>query len=139
MTATQPHATGVPGYSETWPSEPETARRSRKFVRAALTTWNLDGDVVERAVLVISELVTNSVRHSGSKLLRASVTRIEPDVVRLAVTDKSKGKPEIQNAGLSDENGRGLVLVESLADAWDVIERGFGKTVYADLHLEVPR
>ncbi|MDI3422929.1 ATP-binding protein [Streptomyces luteolus] len=138
MTATRPHASGAPGYSETWPSEPETAGRSRQLVKAALNTWNLNGDVVERAVLVISELVTNSVQHSGSKLLRLSVTRIAPGVVRLSVTDKSRKKPEIQAAGLSDESGRGLHLVDLLADDWGVVERGFGKTVYADLNLEAP-
>lgn len=136
MTASRPHATGAPGYSETWPSEPETADRSRELVRAALNTWNLDGDVVERAVLVSSELVTNSIQHSGCKLLRLSVTRIAPGVVRLSVTDKSKKKPELQAAGLSDEGGRGLQLVDVLADEWGVIERGFGKTVYAELNLE---
>lgn len=138
MTANRPHTLDASGYSEIWPSEPETAGRARKWVKAAMNTWNLDGDDIERAALIVSELVTNSVLHSQCPLLRVGVARCGPDSVRISVADRSTDKPEVRAAGLSDESGRGLVLVRSLADAWDVEIRSTGKTVYADLFVEPP-
>ncbi|WP_346178475.1 ATP-binding protein [Streptomyces cuspidosporus] len=138
MTPTRPHTTGSPGYSETWRSEAETARRARGLVRAALNTWNLNGDLLDRAQLVVSELVTNSITHSGCKLLRVSVTRYSHYGVRITVTDKSKKQPEPRRPALDDTSGRGLLLVQTMADDWGVTERSFGKSVYADLLVEDP-
>ena len=54
MTAAKPTATGVPGYAETVPCEPESARRARLLVSAALDTWGI-GELVEVGTLIISE------------------------------------------------------------------------------------
>ncbi|WP_206319829.1 ATP-binding protein [Streptomyces zingiberis] len=136
MTTPRAHATGVPGYSETWPSEPETAGRARKLVKTVLHTWNIDGEVVDDAVLITSELVTNSIVHSKCRLLRLSVTRPRRDLVQISVTDKSRTEPEHRDAGPEEESGRGLMLVRALAGNLGVELRSFGKTVTAE--LEVP-
>ncbi|WP_063736887.1 ATP-binding protein [Streptomyces sp. RTd22] len=132
MTVTRPIAIGAPGYSETMPCEPESASRARRLVRAALNTWDL-GPLVEDGTLIISELVGNAARHSGCRLLRVSVRLPDRDRVRLAVTDKCLQPTTAQAPGSDDESGRGLLLVDALADRWDTEYRAWGKIVWAEL------
>ncbi|MBO8185957.1 ATP-binding protein [Streptomyces sp. DW4-2] len=133
MTTPRPHAIGSPGYSETWPSEPRTARRSRELVKAALCAWGFDGEFVDQAVLVTSELVTNSILHSGCQLLRVTVARPRARLVQISVEDTSRSKPTNREAGPKDEQGRGLLLISALAANWDVELRHSGKTVFAEM------
>ncbi|WP_328377076.1 ATP-binding protein [Streptomyces sp. NBC_00440] len=133
-TATRPNAIGAPGYSETWPCEPETASRARSLVRAALYTWKLDV-LVDDGVLIASELVGNAVQHSRCRLLRASVVLLSPGRVRLSVSDRSLALPKVQEAGEESVTGRGLMLIDELADRWDTDVRRWGKVVWAELHV----
>ncbi|MBW1603103.1 ATP-binding protein [Streptomyces sp. JJ66] len=134
LTATQIHAVGVPGYSETWPCEPQTAGHARALVRAALHTWALDS-LLDRATLIVSELVSNAVRHSGGRLVRVSVIRPAWDVVGVSVSDKSTAPPVKRTSDPEAESGRGLLLVEALADRWETDTRRWGKVVRAELHV----
>ncbi|MEU2609255.1 ATP-binding protein [Streptomyces albus] len=133
MTTPRPHAIGCPGYSETWPSEPRTARRSRELVKAALGAWGFDGEFIDQAVLVTSELVTNAILHSGCRLLRVTVERPGPRLVRISVEDTSRSKPVRRKAEPGDEQGRGLLLVSASAVNWDIELRDSGKTVFAEM------
>lgn len=135
MTVTRPNAIGAPGYSETMPCEPESASRARRLVRAALNTWDL-GHLIEDGTLIISELVGNSVRHSGCRLLRVSVRLPDRDRVRIAVTDKCLQPPTAQTPRGDEESGRGLLLVSAMADRWDTEYRAWGKTVWAELRAK---
>jgi len=135
MTMTRPHAIGIPGYSETMPCEPESASRARRLVRAALNTWDL-GNLIEDGTLIISELVGNAVRHSGCRLLRVSVRLPDRDRVRLAVTDKCLQPPIAQAPDSNEECGRGLLLVDALADCWDTEYRAWGKSIWAELRAK---
>ncbi|MEU3709041.1 ATP-binding protein [Streptomyces catenulae] len=137
MTVTRPHATGVPGYSETWPCEKETAGRARALVKAVLHTWNLDQDLAWRAMVVASELVTNAVNHSGCRVLRVSVTRYSHCGVRIMVSDKSKKQPEPCESAPEDTSGRGLLIVSEMADRWGTDTRRWGKAVWAELEVDV--
>ncbi len=133
---TRPTAVGTAGYTETFPCEPETARRARLLVSAALNTWGI-GRLTEAGTLIVSELVSNAIRHTPSRLIRVSVRRVTDDLVRIGVTDKSHIPPKRNAAGDGDETGRGLVLVDALSRRWGCDEMRWGKTVWAELAVPV--
>jgi anti-sigma regulatory factor (Ser/Thr protein kinase) len=86
-------------------------------------TWS--GDVV----LVVSELVTNSVRAGAGHIdvdLRADARRID-----LRVADDAPGWPTPRNATLDDLDGRGLAIVDELAHRWTTSPGNPGKSVTA--------
>ena len=105
--------------SVTVAGRPERARVARAFVAAVLGKGHPCGDV---AVLLVSELFGNSVRHSSSGLPGEVVTVavvVGDGVVRVEVTDRGgSGVPEVHQAGGEADGGRGLVLVEGLAARW---------------------
>ncbi|MEU0809221.1 ATP-binding protein [Streptomyces sp. NPDC005970] len=123
---------GHPSYSQTLPCEPESARRARLLVRTACDTWHLPG-LADCAALVISELVSNAVEHSGSRVMRVTVSRPAPDRVRLSVVDRSHAKPTQRAASEDDEHGRGLAIVEAVPDRWGTDPLRWGKRVWAEL------
>ena len=107
----------------------ERARLARSFVGGVLGPGHPCGDA---AVLLVSELFGNSVRHSGSGAPGETVTvavKMVNDVIRVEVTDRSgPGVPEPRPAGSDAEDGRGLHLVARLAARWGWQKRG-GRTV----------
>jgi anti-sigma regulatory factor (Ser/Thr protein kinase) len=98
---------------------PDRVRVARQFVGAVLGPWHPCGDA---AVLLVSELFGNSVKHSGSGASGEIVTvavMTGDGVVRVEVTDRSgPGVPELRPAGRDAEGGRGLQLVAGLAARW---------------------
>ncbi|WP_254885644.1 ATP-binding protein [Streptomyces sp. NA02950] len=119
-------------YSKTLPCAPESARRARLLARAACDTWQL-AELADQAALVISELMGNAVEHSGSRLVRVTVSRPEPCRVRLTVLDKSRTRPTQRTASPDDEHGRGLAIVEAVSDRWGADPLRWGKRVWAEL------
>ena len=86
MTAIRPTSIGAPGYSQSWLCEEESVSRARSLVDAALSTWglsHLSGD----GTLVVSELVTNSVRHTNCRLVRVRITLLNRQRVLHSVSD----------------------------------------------------
>lgn len=86
-------------------------------------------------VLLVSELATNAVCH-GLVLERefeVAVTVLADGDCFIEVSDESSMGPELRGTGTwEDENGRGLRLLDALAEAWGVWQRGrHGKTVWA--------
>ncbi len=120
------------GYSETFPSEAESAKTARRLVRTALTVWGLEHLAADGA-LVVTELVANAVTHTRGHSLRVMVTRIGDDLVRIGVVDKSLTPPMRRNAEDTDVHGRGLALVEALATRWGTDRKRWGKCVWAEL------
>ena len=104
---------------------PERARAARTFVSEVLGPGHPCVDV---AVLLVSEIFGNSVRHSGSGAAGETITVavIAGDgVVRVEVTDRAgAGTPELRPAGGDAEGGRGLQLVAGLAARWGWRLRG---------------
>ena len=107
----------------------ERARAARAFVREILGPGHPCGD---DAVLLVSEIFSNSVRHSGSGVPGETVTvgvRAGDGIVRVEVTDRAgPGTPELRPAGRDAEGGRGLQLVAGLAARWGSRRHG-GQTV----------
>ena len=105
--------------SMTVAGQADRVRVARAFVGRVLGPGYSCVDV---AVLLVSELFGNSVRHSGSGAAGETVTvavRATDGIVRVEVTDRSgPGVPELRPAGGDAEGGRGLRLVASLAARW---------------------
>ena len=105
---------------------------ARAFLRSTLGTWKLDGfgDVTE---LLVSELVANVVTHVGApmtlRVLRSAST------MRVEIDDPSTEVPVVRHPASFEEHGRGVLLVDQLANAWGVEPRPDGKTVWFELDV----
>lgn len=90
----------------------------------------------ETAVLLVSELATNAVRHAAAPDFEVSVQYL-PVEARLwvGVTDSGSGYPMLRRPPVTAEHGRGLQLVGLLADRWGVRRRrgDDAKTVWFEL------
>jgi signal transduction histidine kinase len=106
---------------------PPTARR---FVDTTLRDWGCD-PVIDDALLVVSELVTNAVVHAASDA-RVEL-RLAPGVLRIEVSDNGDGAPEPQSIDVTRPSGRGLLLVSAMAVAWGIDPIPDGKVVWAEL------
>jgi CheY-like chemotaxis protein len=110
-----------------------SAARARRFVEEQCAAWGFDA-VLDDALLVVSELVTNAVIHGKSE----AELRLVPtdDILRVEVADDGPASPDPQLAGADDEHGRGLFLIGVLSTAWGTeAAPGGGKVVWADLRL----
>ncbi|MFE1172001.1 ATP-binding protein [Streptomyces sp. NPDC058773] len=110
----------------------------RRHVTATLTDWKLGG-LIEDAVLIASELTTNSIRHTkGTGDYFELALRRRNGILVLEVTDSYQWRmPELHKPAPDDLSGRGLFLVDALSENWGVRPRDPGKTVWA--HLPVPQ
>ncbi|MEW2555508.1 ATP-binding protein [Streptomyces zhihengii] len=102
-TTTRVRPTGPPGYSRTLRREPESAASARRLVRTALSAWGL-ADLADDAALIVSELVSNAVRHGRRESIRVFVERPGPSRVRVGVVDFShrlprRGESEARSEG----------------------------------------
>lgn len=88
----------------------------------------LDEDLGDVAVTV-SELVTNAIRH-GTPPIEVGIT-IEDGRVRVEVTDHGGGEPQPKNPEVTAPDGRGLALIDVLADEWGASIEGGRTTVWA--------
>ncbi len=106
----------------------ERARAARAFVSEVLGPGHPCGDV---AILLVSEIFSNSIRHSGSAAPGETVTVavVSGDgTVRVEVTDRAgPGTPELRPADRDAEGGRGLQLVAGLAARWGWRRRRGGR------------
>ncbi|MFE5294803.1 SpoIIE family protein phosphatase [Streptomyces sp. NPDC056632] len=116
-------------------AEPERIAAAREQVRQLLHDWS-DPDQVDSAVLMVSEMVTNVLVHTdGDALLVAEVVCLgTARRLRVEVADASDELPHRRHPGEMASSGRGLILMEMLADAWGVDPRGEGKAIWFELH-----
>jgi len=118
----------------TLPAVPPAVRLARRATRDALAAWQL-GDLEETAVLLVSELVTNAVRHArNTGTITLKLTSTETDL-RAEVHDCDRHWPQPRTPAECDESGYGFVLIESLAGQWGVHRTMTGKTVWAEIEL----
>jgi len=94
----------------------------RRIIRAQLRHWDLT-ELADDAMLVLSELVTNAIRHAGGSPVGLRV-RHSARELRIEVTDGTPIPPRPRSAGVTDENGRGLFLVAAFAQEWGVSPDG---------------
>lgn len=112
------------------PAHPLSARRARRFVLTALDAFDVRG-IDEVAELLTSEVVTNAVVHAHSGV-RVSVEGV-PGGVRISVADTNALVPSLSRPVDEAERGRGLHLVDTLADRWGVLSGDAGKAVWFEL------
>jgi anti-sigma regulatory factor (Ser/Thr protein kinase) len=103
---------------------------ARHHIRDVLGEWGL-ADLSEVAMLLTSEVVTNSLLHARSRI-DLSVEQTATGI-RIAVTDGSTVAPAQRPRSTSATTGRGLLLISSLADEWNTEVSGEGKTVWFTL------
>ena len=117
----------------TLPDGPEGASFARRAMAHAAELWVLDRELTETALLLVSELATNAIRH-GTPPVRLSL-RLDRDRLRVEVTDSSPALPELGHPGPDQISGRGLQIVQQLAAKWGATAspRRLGKTVWFDL------
>ncbi|WP_329332883.1 SpoIIE family protein phosphatase [Streptomyces sp. NBC_00663] len=112
--------------------DPIEVRRARATVREQLHEWGI-GRLADTTELMVSELVTNAVRHSHSRPLVLRLVRGE--TLLCEVDDDDHELPTLLNAGPGDEFGRGLRIVSTLAREWGTSRTSAGKTVWFELTL----
>lgn len=117
----------------TLPDGPEGASFARRATARAAELWRLDRELTETALLLVSELATNAIRH-GAPPVRLSL-RLDADRLRVEVTDGSPTLPRLARPGPDQAGGRGLQIVQQLAARWgaQASRRQLGKTVWFEL------
>lgn len=120
------------------PTVPAAAGAARAFARRALCPDHASG-LLDDALLLISELVTNSVVHGSPPVLMS--VECTGDGLEVRVRDGAPALPQRRGSSAEDEGGRGLVLLEELSHAWGSEpvddEHGSGKAVW--FALRAPR
>jgi anti-sigma regulatory factor (Ser/Thr protein kinase) len=111
-------------------SDPRAPGAARAFVRARLAEHGAPAGVdTDDVVLITSELVTNAVEAGASSVLLD--VRLSARGLEIVVEDDAGGWPAVGRAQDHAVGGRGLHIVEQLADRWSVDRRGAGKRVVA--------
>ncbi len=125
-------ATHTPG------ADARSVREARDFTRATLRRWGVT-DRAEDIVVVVSELLTNAMRHARPELadrgfrwpVRLDLVQSGPCVLSM-VADPSNRPPVPQEAGCLAETGRGLQVIAALSDQWGYTTPSeMGKVVWA--------
>lgn len=111
------------------PASFASAQVARRLVREELS--GCPPATVDIAELLVSELVVNAIRHGGSSpLMRIEV---ESNHIQVAVQDGSTATPELKEASMDADGGRGLLLVDALALSWGWSLTPTGKRVWFTL------
>jgi anti-sigma regulatory factor (Ser/Thr protein kinase) len=124
------------------PCNPASVPVARQRITADLCSAGIVQAAVGDAALVVTELLSNAIRHArplpGSRLLLAWA--LENGCVELAVSDGgSATRPHKANASVSSLGGRGLDIVEYLAESWGTRTDDSGLTVWAVLAAPIER
>lgn len=120
------------------PRAPASVREGRRLLGADLGAARVDDELTADAQTVLSELMTNAIRHARPyvddqiKVMWA----LAPNEVEVRVTDGgSRQVPTVQHPSATEIGGRGLALVDGLADAWGVHRTDGSSTVWAVIGL----
>ena len=115
-----------------FPGTPKSVPEARRFVIGHL--GHLNDELQDMVCVMVSELTTNAVLYGVgdfSLSLDANTDRL-----LVSVSDSGPGTPQVQTPKLSDLHGRGLLIVQRLADQWGTTNlEGGGKTVWFSLPL----
>lgn len=139
--ASTPALAGTVPRLECWfglPALHSSVRTARDTARDRFRAWKLPGDTCCDAVLLVSELTTNAVLHTGGGHVLCGLM-LTGDERRLRIELHDEGSTPVRrpehHPGPGEESGRGLFLVQQLADDWDSAgsTRTKGNVVWAEL------
>lgn len=117
-----------------YPADARSPGRARAAASRQLAEWGLD-DEVFATELIVTELVTNAVRHASPPVV---LRLIRTDALICEVSDTSSTAPHMRLPRLLDEGGRGLYIVGRLARRWGTRYTDTGKTIWVEQSLPVP-
>ncbi|MFZ3495403.1 SpoIIE family protein phosphatase [Streptomyces sp. 5.8] len=112
-------------------ADPAVVGDARRLVLDQLTAWDLD-ELAFSTELIVSELVTNSIRHAGGQV---RLRLIRADTLTCEVSDSSNTQPRMRRARSEEEGGRGLYIVAQLSHRWGSRYTVGGKTVWSEQAL----
>jgi anti-sigma regulatory factor (Ser/Thr protein kinase) len=119
------------GLSQRHDRGPDAAAKARRGL--ARLRGDLDAPLMETLRLLVTELVTNSVKHTGARMVELRVL-VGSSSVRTEVTDAGPGfDPAKAGSSSTDHTGWGLFLVERLAERWGVDHHGGATRVWFEL------
>ncbi|MFI5972093.1 SpoIIE family protein phosphatase [Streptomyces sp. NPDC051452] len=117
------------------PGDPEALTQARHMVRAAVRAWGAR-ERADEIELVADELITNALMHTeGPAIVTLRSLENGERRLRIEVEDSSSALPRRREAGEDGVSGRGLLLVDRLADIWGVEARGGGKAVWCEFRV----
>ncbi|WP_086729226.1 SpoIIE family protein phosphatase [Streptomyces carpinensis] len=114
----------------TWvlPADPAAVATARSLTARQLSAWSMDDELFS-AELIVSELVTNAIRHAKPPV---TLRLIRDRTLSVEVSDGSSAAPYLRHARTTDEGGRGLLLVSQLAQRWGTRHEDRGKTIWVE-------
>jgi DNA-binding NarL/FixJ family response regulator len=107
-----------------------TPVEARRLVGTAVRAWACD-DVLDSVMLCTSEIVTNAAHHAGGEV--RVTAELLPASIRVSTTDTEPALPIAQPALATDAAGRGLRVVDRLADRWGIVPQPDGKLVWFEV------
>jgi anti-sigma regulatory factor (Ser/Thr protein kinase) len=113
------------------PPEATSVPLARRLVRDVLRAWNAPHDL-EDAELLVAEVVANVVDHVGGEVFTLELA-LRGGTLEVGVVDGSSIRPIVRELSLERERGRGMQLVDRIADRWGADDHHGGKRVWFEL------
>ncbi|MGW1365388.1 ATP-binding protein [Streptomyces chartreusis] len=113
---------------------PAHVPRARAFAMDTLTAWGVTGEITFTAQLIVSELVTNAVRHSGADIVRVTLDGDNAEV-SITVSDTGTWHAPREDAENLPEHGRGLAMVKESSAHHHIDPSQRGTRVWAMLKM----
>lgn len=114
------------------PPDPAVVADARRTAQDQLSRWGLDEELKFTTELLVSELVTNAIRHASG---RVRLRLIRERTLVCEVLDGGASAPHLRHPRAMDEGGRGLLLVSQLAERWGTRFVPDGKIIWAEQPL----
>ncbi|WP_424644493.1 ATP-binding protein [Embleya sp. AB8] len=108
------------GYIEVeFEAHPQRVEQMRTLTSAQLHhCGHRNSDAIYLACVVVSELVTNAIKHAQATTVTFRLVCAESGEIRIEVDDHADGQPNVRPFDQDAEDGRGLMIVQALSDAW---------------------
>ncbi|MEV6012219.1 SpoIIE family protein phosphatase [Streptomyces sp. NPDC051976] len=114
------------------PSDPAAVAELRAAVAEQLREWGLDDEIAFTTELILSELITNAIRHASGPI---GVRLLYDRKLICEVSDTSNTAPHLRYAEITDEGGRGLFLVSQFSERWGTRYTATGKIIWSEQTL----
>ena len=134
--------------SVTVPPHAESSGRARRLVAGHLRDWLVPEDIIADAALMLAEAVTNAIVHAGTDstisvvlsdehldVMVTDLTPRQPSGPSRLTQPPSAGAGAGARAGPLAESGRGLQIIDALAQSWGVLDLAVGKQLWFRLHV----